>query len=70
MLFKTGGFNASLDYWSFDFEQRIVNEPVAGITNSCSATGATCIGGIANPLAGRFAFRDGGNAQEWAPTTV
>ena len=23
-------------------------------------TGATCIGGLANPLAGRFAFRDGG----------
>ena len=30
MLVKAGGFNASLDYWSFDFEDQIVNEPVAG----------------------------------------
>ena len=32
MLFKAGGFNASVDYWSFDFEDQLVNEPVAGIT--------------------------------------
>ena len=62
MLLKAGGFNASLDYWSFDFEDQIVNEPVAGITDFVFGTGSTCIGGLANPLAGRFAFRDGGNA--------
>ena len=62
MLLKTGGLNAALDYWSFDFEDQIVNEPVAGITSFVFGTGSTCIGGIANPLAGRFAFRDGGNA--------
>jgi iron complex outermembrane receptor protein len=61
MLVKAGGFNATLDYWSFDFEQGLVNEPVAGITNFVFGTGATCVGGLANPLAGRFAFRDGNN---------
>lgn len=61
MIVKAGGFNASLDYWSFDFTDQIVNEPVAGITNFVFGTGATCIGGLANPLAGRFSFRDGNN---------
>ena len=59
MLVKAGGFSGSLDYWSFDFEDQIVNEPVAGITNFVFGTGAACVGGLANPLAGRFAFRDG-----------
>ena len=40
MLVKAGGFSASLDYWSFDFENQIVNEPVAGITNFVFGTGA------------------------------
>jgi iron complex outermembrane recepter protein len=62
MLLRSGGFTGSVDYWSFDFEDQIVNEPVAGITNFVFGAGATCIGGLANPLAGRFAFRDGGNA--------
>ena len=61
MLLKAGGFNASVDYWSFDFEDQLVNEPVAGITNFVFGTGATCLGGLANPLAGRFSFRDGNN---------
>lgn len=59
MLLKGGNFTGSLDYWSFNFEDQIVNEPVAGITNFVFGTGGTCIGGLANPLAGRFAFRDG-----------
>jgi iron complex outermembrane receptor protein len=61
MLVKAGGFSGSLDYWSFDFEDQIVNEPVAGITNFVFGAGATCQGGLANPLAQRFAFRDGNN---------
>lgn len=59
MLVRAGGFNASLDYWSFDFEDQIVNEPVAGITSFVFGTGSTC--SQSNALAGRFAFRDGGN---------
>jgi iron complex outermembrane receptor protein len=61
MLVKAGGFSGSLDFWSFDFQDQIVNEPVAGITNFVFGTGATCQGGLANPLAHRFAFRDGNN---------
>jgi iron complex outermembrane recepter protein len=60
MLLKAGGFNASLDYWSFDFEDQIVNEPVAGIASFVFPVGSTC--SLSNPLASRFAFRDGGNA--------
>ena len=57
MLLKGGGFTGSLDYWSFDFEDQLVNEPVAGIASFVFPNGATCT--LANPLAGRFAFRDG-----------
>jgi iron complex outermembrane receptor protein len=60
MLVRAGGFTGSVDYWSFDFEDQLVNEPVAGITGFVFGTGSTCIGGLANPLAGRFSFRDGG----------
>lgn len=30
---EIGGFNATIDYWTFDFENPIVAEPVAGIVN-------------------------------------
>ena len=59
MLLRSGGFNASMDFWSFQFEDQIVNEPVAGITSFVFGAGSTCLGGLANPLAHRFAFRDG-----------
>lgn len=62
MLVKAGGFNAALDYWSFDFEDQIVNEPVAGIATFVFQGTPNCSQGINGPLAGRFAFRDGGNA--------
>jgi iron complex outermembrane receptor protein len=57
-LVKAGGFTTSLDYWSFEFEDQIVNEPVAGIVNYVFPNGATTCS-LSNPLAGRFAFRDG-----------
>ncbi len=66
MLLKAGGFNASVDYWSFDFEDQIVNEPVAGISSFVFGTGAACIDpdgagpltGLDNALRTRFAFTD------------
>jgi iron complex outermembrane receptor protein len=65
MLLKGGGFTGSLDYWSFDFEDQIVNEPVAGITSFVFNAQGQCIGGLANPLAGRFDFRDvNGNGRD------
>lgn len=65
MLVRAGGFSTSLDYWSFDFEDQIVNEPVAGITNFVFQGTATCVGGLANPLASRFDFRDvNGNGRD------
>src|SRR5262249_54174938 len=54
---KVGGFSASLDYWSFDFDKQIVVEPLAGFVTSVFGT----VNGVAAPgcaaaLAGRFAF--------------
>jgi iron complex outermembrane receptor protein len=72
MLLKGGGFTGSLDYWSFDFKDQIVNEPVAGITNFVFGTTGACLDpdgagpltGLDNPLRTRFAFRDAnGNLQ-------
>lgn len=58
-LVKTGGLTASLDFWSFDFEDSIVPEPLAGLVDFVFPNGATCT--LANPLSGRFSFRDGNN---------
>jgi iron complex outermembrane recepter protein len=64
-LVKAGGFSASVDYWSFDFEDAIVNEPLAGLVSSVFGTGATCQ--ISNPLAARIDFRDtNGNGRDQA----
>jgi iron complex outermembrane receptor protein len=53
-IVKAGGFSTSLDYWSFDFEDQIVNEPVAGIVGHVFAPG-----GCSSPLAARFTFTGG-----------
>jgi iron complex outermembrane recepter protein len=53
MLVQGGGFTGSVDYWSFDFEDQIVTEPVAGIVNAVfPVSGASC----ASPLVSRFTF--------------
>lgn len=41
MIVRAGGFNASLDYWSFDFDNPIVVEPIGGIVTALFPTGAT-----------------------------
>jgi iron complex outermembrane recepter protein len=64
-LVKAGGFSGSLDYWSFDFEDQLVNEPVAGITDFVFKGTPACVGGLGNALAGRFDFRDvNGNGRD------
>jgi iron complex outermembrane receptor protein len=73
MLLKGGGFTGSLDYWSFDFKDQIVNEPVAGITGFVFGGGSACVDpdgptgpltGLDQPLRTRFDFRDtNGNLQ-------
>jgi iron complex outermembrane recepter protein len=40
MLVRSGSFNGSLDYWSFDFDNPIVVEPVGGIVNALFPAGA------------------------------
>ncbi|MBB6092741.1 iron complex outermembrane receptor protein [Povalibacter uvarum] len=54
-ILKAGGFSASLDYWSFDFEKPIVSEPLTPLVDFVFPNGAaTC--SFANPLVYRFAF--------------
>ena len=53
-ILEVGNFNATLDYWNFDFKDPITTEPVAGIVN------AVFPGGVANcghALIGRFTFQ-------------
>jgi iron complex outermembrane receptor protein len=56
-IVRAGGFSGSLDYWSFDFEDSIMAEPLADMVNFLFRGAATC--SLSNPLASRFAFRDG-----------
>ena len=41
VLFKTGAFKASIDYFRFDFKKPIVAEPVAGMVSALYPNGAT-----------------------------
>ena len=59
-IFKLGHFKATIDWWSFDFKNPIVAEPVAGIFGAVFPTvgPANC----ASPLASRFTFNNLGCA--------
>lgn len=69
LLFNVGDFKASVDYFMFDFENPIVAEPVAGITNALYPNGAAGANNCANPayaaLVARFTF----NGACGTPTT-
>ena len=61
-----GGFNATLDYWNFDFENPITTDPVGGIVNTIFPNGQTganfCTTDPTNPnfaLVQRFTFTGG-----------
>jgi len=41
MIMRSGGFSASLDYWSFDFDNPIVIEPVGGMVSAMFPGGAS-----------------------------
>ncbi len=57
-IFDTGPFKATLDYWSFDFEDAIVTEPVANIVGAVFPTGApnNCTNPAFAALVARFSF--------------
>ncbi|HEX6866782.1 MAG TPA: TonB-dependent receptor, partial [Caulobacteraceae bacterium] len=57
-----GGFNATLDYWNFDFDNPIVGEPVAGIVNTMFPGGASTNCGDPDyaGLQSRFTFSSSG----------
>jgi iron complex outermembrane receptor protein len=60
VLFSTGNFKASIDYFQFDFDKPIVAEPVAGMTSALYPNGATGANNCGNPayaaLQARFTF--------------
>ncbi len=64
-IFKLGSFSATLDYWSFDFQDTIEAESGAGLLSTIFPNGAstTLPNGCANPalasLVARFTFQGG-----------
>ena len=62
VLIDTGPFNASLDYWRYDFAGPIESEPVSGLTNALF--GASGTANCGNPdyaaLQSRFTFNAAG----------
>jgi len=60
-IFEAGNFNATVDYWSFDFENPIVTEPVGPIFSTLFPTGqpARCGDPALAQLQTRFTFQGG-----------
>ncbi|WP_269716112.1 TonB-dependent receptor [Caulobacter sp. NIBR2454] len=63
VMLEAGGFKGSIDYFSFDFDNPIVSEPVAGIVNAVFPNGAGGANNCSNPafaeLVARFTFNGG-----------
>ncbi|HVI32208.1 TonB-dependent receptor [Phenylobacterium sp.] len=63
LIASTGGFQATIDYWDFDFDNPLVTEPVGGIFSTLFPTGSGT-GNCGNPafaaLQSRFVFGAGG----------
>jgi iron complex outermembrane receptor protein len=61
-IFKSGPFQATVDFWNFDFDNPLVTEPVGGIFSAMFPTG-TGTGNCDNPafaaLRARFVFGNG-----------
>jgi iron complex outermembrane receptor protein len=58
-IFKASGFMATVDYWSFDLDDQIVNEPVAGIS-AAMFTPNNCGNPAYAALQARFTFTTAG----------
>jgi len=55
-LYEQGGFNASVDYYNFDFTDPIIVEDQASIVNAAIA--ALAAGELDNPILSRITFQD------------
>lgn len=55
-LFQTGGFNASIDYYNFDFSDPIIVEEQSNIVSA--AVAALGAGDLTNPILNRITFQD------------
>lgn len=62
VLFKLGGFSASIDYYKFDFEDELTNETAARIFNTMFPSASAATWQCANAaLRARFTFADDAN---------
>jgi iron complex outermembrane receptor protein len=55
-ILEVGNFNATLDYWNFDFQDPITTEPVGGLVSTVAPGGVL---NCAHPLIDRFTFQGG-----------
>jgi iron complex outermembrane receptor protein len=57
-IFQTGNLNLTVDYWSFDFDDSVITEPVAPIVAAVFPTGApnNCTNPAFAALVARFTF--------------
>ena len=55
-LFQNAGFNASIDYYNFDFSDPIIVEEQSNIVNA--AVAALAAGDLSNPILNRITFQD------------
>ena len=62
-IFNVGNFKATVDYWSFDFDNPIVTDPVSDIVNQVfpngQGPGNNCADPTKAPLIARFTFTGG-----------
>ncbi|MDO8900811.1 MAG: TonB-dependent receptor [Phenylobacterium sp.] len=64
-IFRLGGFNATIDYWAFDFQDTIEAESGAGLLSTIFPNGASttlpngCVDPALSALVARFTFQSG-----------
>jgi iron complex outermembrane receptor protein len=70
VLIDSGGFNASVDFWRYDFSGPIESEPVSGMVSAMFGNAANCSDPAYAALRARFTFSGGvcavGNVQRLA----
>jgi iron complex outermembrane receptor protein len=70
ILIDRGGFNASVDFWRYDFSGPIESEPVSGMVSAMFGNAANCADPAYAALRARFTFSGGvcavGNVQRLA----
>ena len=59
VLIDSGGFNASVDFWRYDFDGPIESEPISGMVSALFGNAANCNDPAYAALRARFTFSGG-----------